>query len=66
MGFLLEKTEILILVKHSDRDPIFYRWHSHVEDICQQYRDNKLPSYSKADFTLSDGVRIVGSEAWKY
>ena len=37
-----------------------------MEDICQLYRDNKLPSYSQRDFTLSDGIRKVSSEAWKY
>lgn len=44
---------------HSDRDPIFYRWHSLIENMGQQYRDNKLPSYSKEDFKLSDGIRRV-------
>ena len=28
----------------SARDPIFYRWHGHLEDIMQQFRDTKLPS----------------------
>ena len=25
----------------SARDPIFYRWHSHIEDIAQQFRNTK-------------------------
>ena len=25
----------------SARDPIFYRWHAHIEDIAQQFRDTK-------------------------
>ena len=29
----------------SARDPIFYRWHAHIEDIVQQYRDTRLPAY---------------------
>ena len=27
----------------SARDPIFWRWHGHVEDILQEYRDKQLP-----------------------
>ena len=27
----------------SARDPIFYRWHRHVEDLVQEYRDTQLP-----------------------
>ena len=27
----------------SARDPIFYQWHSHVEDMVQAYRDKQLP-----------------------
>ena len=38
----------------SARDPIFYRWHGHIEDIMQKYRDTKLPRYSLEDFALTD------------
>ena len=41
------------------RDPIFYRWHAHIEDLVQEYRDKKLPPYTEHDFTLGDGVRKV-------
>ena len=44
------------------RDPIFYRWHTHMEDLMQEFRDKKFPSYRKADFELSDGVRKVTSQ----
>ena len=27
----------------SGRDPIFYRWHTHIEEIVQQFRDNNMP-----------------------
>ena len=27
----------------SARDPIFYRWHAHIEDIVQQFRDRNMP-----------------------
>ena len=25
------------------RDPIFYRWHKHLEDLVQEFRDKQLP-----------------------
>ena len=27
----------------SGRDPIFYRWHTHIEEIVQQFRDSNMP-----------------------
>ena len=27
----------------SARDPIFYQWHSHIENVVQEYRDKQLP-----------------------
>ena len=27
----------------SARDPIFYRWHTHIEDLIQEFRDTQLP-----------------------
>lgn len=27
----------------SARDPIFYRWHTHIEDLIQEFRDKQLP-----------------------
>merc|ERR1712142_427 len=42
----------------SARDPIFYRWHSHIEDIVQQFKD-KEPLYTQNDFPLHDGVEVV-------
>ena len=44
------------------RDPIFYRWHSYMEDLVQQFRDKKLPSYTNRDFLLSDDVREVTTQ----
>ena len=26
----------------SARDPIFYRWHTHIENIMQEFRDKQL------------------------
>ena len=39
------------------RDPIFYRWHTHNEDLAQEYRDKRLPPYTKDDFKLGDEIR---------
>ena len=46
----------------SGRDPIFYRWHTHVEDLLQNFRDTKLAVYEQSDFLLSDGVEVVNIE----
>ena len=27
----------------SARDPIFYRWHTHIEDLIQQFKDSRRP-----------------------
>ena len=27
----------------SARDPVFWRWHGHIENIVQEYRDKKMP-----------------------
>ena len=40
------------------RDPVFYRWHGHLEQIMQRFRDEKLPSYSLDDFALADRVAV--------
>ena len=44
----------------SARDPIFYRWHNHLEDILQKFRDTKMPTYSRDDFPLRDEIEVVG------
>ena len=41
------------------RDPLFYRLHTHYEDLAQQFRDTRLSSYSSRDFILSAGVSVV-------
>ena len=42
----------------SARDPIFYRWHRHLEQFMQRWRDIKQPNYTREDFPLSDGITI--------
>ena len=42
----------------SARDPIFYRWHGHLEQLLQNFRDRHLPKYTLADFQLSDRLAI--------
>ena len=44
------------------RDPIFYRWHLHLEELNQQFRDTKLPTYKEEDFQLTQGVRVVNAK----
>ena len=43
----------------SARDPIFYRWHGHLENLMQQFRDRKMPEYTLQDFGLDDGVSVT-------
>ena len=44
------------------RDPIFYRWHTHIEDLAQEFRDLKFSSYKEDDLRLSEDVRKVLSQ----
>ena len=37
-----EADGIMAFSEASARDPIFYRWHSHLDDVVQQYRDLRL------------------------
>ena len=46
----------------SARDPIFYRWHGHLEELVQQFRDTKLPTYKEEDFQLTQGVKVVNAK----
>merc|ERR1712142_698647 len=43
----------------SARDSIFWRWHTHLEDIMQEFRDTRFERYTTADFSLSKGVKVV-------
>merc|ERR1712142_696984 len=43
----------------SARDPIFYRWHTFLENLVQEYRDTRLPQYGLEDSTLSSGIEVV-------
>ena len=41
----------------SARDPIFYRWHLHLDELLEKYKD-KNP-YTRENFTLSDGLKVL-------
>lgn len=43
----------------SARDPLFFKWHGHLEEFLQTYRDTKLPAYSQSDLSLTGGVEVV-------
>ena len=43
----------------SARDPIFYSWHLHIEELFEQYKDTVKGPYKKSDFTLSDGLKVL-------
>jgi len=42
----------------SARDPVFYRWHTHLENIAQKYRDMMFLKYQKKDFEVGDDLEI--------
>ena len=42
----------------SARDPIFYRWHQHIEDLFEMYKERRGP-YTKEDFQLSNGLKVI-------
>jgi len=44
----------------SAREPTFFRWHTHMENIVQQFRNEKFPKYNKRDFLLSDDITVEG------
>merc|ERR1711974_3280 len=48
----------------SARDPVFYRWHGHMENLMQKFRDERLPAYKKEDFVLSGEVAFESVEVW--
>ena len=43
----------------SARDPIFYRWHLHIEELFEMYKDKTQGSYTRSDFTLSDELKVL-------
>ena len=43
----------------SARDPIFYSWHLHIEELFEKYKDTVKGPYKKSDFTLSDGLKVL-------
>lgn len=48
----------MVASESSARDPIFYRWHRHVEELLQDFRDRKLAAYDQTNFPLADGVEV--------
>jgi len=42
----------------SGREPTFYRWHTHMENIVQQFRNKKFLKYKKRDFHLSGDITV--------
>ena len=44
----------------SARDPIFYSWHLHIEELFEQYKNTVEGPYTRRDFTLSDGLKVLG------
>ena len=40
------------------RDPVFYQWHGHLEDLVQQYRESKLPQHQESDFHLNENIIV--------
>ena len=57
-----KKKGIMATSEVSARDPVFYRWHQHIEDIVQEFRDKKLGKYELTDFALSDNIKVAGLE----
>ena len=41
----------------SARDPLFWRWHDHIEELMQEFK-NKLPRYTREDFVLGSGISV--------
>jgi len=43
----------------SARDPIFYRWHSQVDNVVQSWRDQHLSRYRREDVDVGEGLEVV-------
>ena len=43
----------------SARDPIFYRWHTHIEDLFQMYNKKRKRSYGRSIFALTGGLKVL-------
>ena len=54
----LESFGVMGDVATAMRDPVFYRWHSYIDDIFQEHK-NKLPPYTRSQLTF-DGISITG------
>ena len=50
---------VMLSPDSSARDPIFYSWHLHIEELFEQYKDKTQGPYKKSDFTLSDGLKVL-------
>lgn len=52
----LEDYGVMADVATAMRDPIFYRWHTFIDNICAKYKST-LPPYASADLSY-DGVTV--------
>lgn len=43
----------------SARDPVFFRWHSHIENMVKNHKNSITDGYTKEDFVLSDGIKVL-------
>ena len=43
----------------SARDPIFYRWHLHLEELFDKYKERHNMKYGRKDFDLSDDLKVL-------
>ena len=57
---LQEPVGVIGALETSMRDPLFYRWHSHMDDIFNEHK-RRLPPYTTAQLDLP-GVRVTGLE----
>ena len=40
------------------RDPVFYRWHTYIQDIMYKYKDT-LPSYTQREVPVASSPRTL-------
>ena len=50
---------VMLSPDSSARDPIFYSWHLHIEELFEKYKDTVQGPYTRRDFTLSDGLKVL-------
>ena len=57
-GLQAKPHNIMANAEVSARDPIFWRWHKHIDQVYKQKKKELMGSYSKEDIGISGGITL--------